>query len=214
MNKIAIVTGSEGGIGKAIIEVLKEIGFKVKGIDIKNEQDICNKYQMKDILSHYDKIDCLVNCAGIAFKKENNNKIIKINLIAPYELSRLVFPKMKKKGGNIINITSLWSERGFKNNPYYGMSKGGLKMLTKCLAIEWAEYNIRVNNIGLGYFKTNMTKYSWENRREKITDRIPLGRWGEPNDIKEAIKFLINCEYITGQDLYLDGGWLCNGGLK
>jgi len=208
--KQAIVTGSKGGIGKAICKTLEECKYSVKGVDI--GQDICNLYNMKDILSHYNKIDCLVNCAGIT---KDENKILDVNLKGPYELSKLVFSKMKKDGGNIINITSLWSEKGFKGNPYYGMSKGGLKILTKCLAVEWAKYNIRVNNIGLGYFKTDMTKFSWDNekRRKQITDRIPLKRWGTPEDIKEAIKFLINSEYVTGTDIYIDGGWLAWSGL-
>ena len=208
MSKLAIVTGGEGDIGKVIVNTLIDMNYKVYSLDIKNGIDITDYKKIKKYFD-YENTEVLVNCAGVT-----KGNMLEINLMAPYELSKLVFPVMKKKGGCIINITSLWSERGFKGNPYYGMSKGGLKMLTKCLAIDWAEYNIRVNNIGLGYFKTNMTKYSWANRRKEVTKNIPLGRWGKPNDIKEAIKFLVNCKYITGQDMYLDGGWLANGGLK
>lgn len=207
--KGAIVTGGNGGIGSAIVDVLIEMNYNVSSFDIKDNKDITNKYHIKDYLeTHYKSIEVLINCAGVTKGEQ-----LKINLEAPYIMAQQVLPYMKKKGGSIINITSLWSERGFKGNPYYGMSKGGLKMLTKCLAVEWAEYNIRVNNIGLGYFKTDMTKYSWKNRKKEVDQRIPLKRWGKPEDIKPAIKFLIECKYITGADIYIDGGWLAWGGL-
>lgn len=211
MNKVAVVTGALGGIGQAICEILEEMNFIVHGLDIKRGFDITNIDNINNyLITECSTINVLVNCAGIT----KGDNILEVNLKAPYKLSELVFPYMKKNGGNIINITSLWSEKGFKGNPYYGMSKGGLKMLTKCLAVEYAPYNIRVNNIGLGYFQTKMTSYSWNNRREEVTSKIPLGRWGKPEDIKPAIKFLLESEYITGTSVYLDGGWLASGGLK
>ena len=113
----------------------------------------------------------------------------------------------------MINITSLNSELGFPNNPAYVSMKGGLKQLTKSLAIDLGEFNIRVNNLGPGYIKTNMTKGSWKNRKTEIEDRTILGRWGEPEDLLGTVIFLLSSasNYITGQDIYVDGGYLAKG---
>ena len=120
---------------------------------------------------------------------------------------------MKVGGGSIINITSLNSEIAFPNNPAYVSTKGGLKQLTKSLALDLGKYNIRVNNLGPGYIKTNMTKFGWKNNRKKIEDRTILGRWGEPRDLVGTIIFLLSdaSSYITGQDIYVDGGYLTKG---
>ena len=122
---------------------------------------------------------------------------------------------MKKTGGSIINITSLNAELAFPNNPAYVAFKGGLKQLTKALALDLGQYNIRVNNIGPGYMKTDMTKKSWLNPklRKARTSRILLNRWGEKEDIVGPCIFLASdaSKYVTGHDLYVDGGWLANG---
>ena len=132
---------------------------------------------------------------------------------APYELSRKVAKYMKVSGGSIINITSLNSELAFPSNPAYVSTKGGLKQLTKSLAVDLGKYNIRVNNVGPGYIKTNMTKQGWKKNRKQIEDRTILGRWGEPEDLVGTIVFLLSSasSYITGQDIYVDGGYLTKG---
>ena len=240
-NKVAIVTGSEGGIGKTIVEGFREFGAKVYGWDKGNWQAECSmrdslrlekgvditdfeyiKGLFRRVYRKEKKINILVNCAGITlpeeaerYSREDWNKTLLMNLSAPFQLSQMVFNYMKKTGGSIINITSLFSELGFSNNPAYGASKGGLKQLTKCLAVEWAKYKIRVNNLGFGYIKTNMTKKSWDDKklRNSRTKRIPLGRWGEPKDTVGPAIFLASdaSMYVTGQDLYVDGGWLIKG---
>ena len=122
---------------------------------------------------------------------------------------------MKKKGGSIINITSIWSERVLNDNPAYGASKGGLKTLTKCFARDWGAFNIRANNVGFGYIKTDMTKVSYSNlkRRKEIANQTMLGRWGKPEDLVGLINFLCTDEasYITGADYYIDGGFIAKG---
>jgi hypothetical protein len=130
-------------------------------------------------------------------------------------LSQAVVRHMMKKGGSIINITSLGAETGFSNNPAYMASKGGLKLLTKAFAKDWAKYNIRVNNIGPGYIRTDMTRKSYADPelKRKRDERIMLNRWGKPDDLGGAAVFLASDAslYITGQDIYVDGGWLANG---
>ena len=222
-DKIVIVTGASGGNGSVISDGLEECGATVVRADLP-------KYDVTDInhldslvedgLEHNGRIDGLVNCAGVTYVNdlfeytdEDWDNTYQVNLKAPYELSRKVAKYMKKKGGSIINITSLNSELGFPNNPAYVSTKGGLKQLTKSLAVDLGKYNIRVNNLGPGYIKTNMTKGSWKNRRKEIEDRTIFGRWGEPEDLVGTVIFLLSSasDYITGQDIYVDGGYLVKG---
>ncbi len=244
-NKVAIVTGAARGNGKAIAEGFLQAGAMVYFIDIIKEKSTSakNKIQndrtkfitadvsnfplmeniIKEIYNDKKRIDILVNNAGISLPEPSETysdskweKTHLLNLKTPFKLSQLVVKHMKKSGsGVIINITSLCSELGFSNNPAYVAFKGGLKQLTKAFAKDWAVYNIRVNNLGLGYFKTEMTQGSWENKklRRQRADNTMLGRWGGSEDIVGPAIFLASeaSKYITGQDLYVDGGWLANG---
>ena len=220
--KVIIVTGSNGGNGGAIVKGLKELGAVVEAGDLPT-YDITSRGYRRLLVQHAldwnGKIDGLVNCAGITrgndvfeYTDKDWEDTYQVNLKAPFELSREV-AKYMKDGGSIINITSLNSELGFPNNPAYVAMKGGLKQLTKSLAVDLGKYNIRVNNVGPGYIKTNMTKKGWENNREEIEKRTILGRWGEPNDLVGSIVFLLSSasSYITGQDIYVDGGYLAKG---
>ena len=171
------------------------------------------------VASEYGRIDILVNCAGITFAEELSDypdeyweKTLRVNLEAPYRLARNFAPMMKDQGGSIINVTSIAAECGAPNNPAYAAAKGGLKQLTKALASDLAPFGIRVNNIGPGYFRTDMTSYSWDDpeRREMRTQSTMLGRWGMPEDLAGMAILLASdaSSYITGQDFYVDGGWL------
>ena len=221
--KVVIITGSSGGNGSAMVEYLEKLGAVVFGADLP-EYDITSKKDLdilvKKVLNYNGEINGLVNCAGVTYgndifdyREEDWNKTYEVNLKAPYELSRRVAKYMKNTGGSIINITSLNSELGFPNNPAYITMKGGLKQLTKSLAVDLGKYNIRVNNVGPGYIKTNMTKKGWSNNREEIENKTIFGRWGEPKDLVGTIIFLLSSasEYITGQDIYVDGGYLTKG---
>ncbi|TSC64786.1 MAG: short-chain dehydrogenase [Parcubacteria group bacterium Gr01-1014_91] len=176
------------------------------------------------VFKNEGRIDILVNNAGItagapseSHSEEDWDRVLFINLKAPFLLSQKVANIMieKGEGGSIINITSLGAELGLGNVPGYTASKGGLKQLTKTLAFDWAKYNIRVNNIGPGYMRTDMTKrsYATPELKEKRDNRIMLGRWGEPEDLAGPAIFLASdaSAYITGQDIYVDGGWLAKG---
>ena len=122
---------------------------------------------------------------------------------------------LMKKGGSIINVTSLGSVLGFPDNPSYVSSKGGLKMLTKSLAVDLGKKGIRVNNLLPGYMKTAMTKKSFMNKdlKEERDKRIIINRWGNSTDLIGPCIFLASdsSSYITGSDILVDGGWIAKG---
>ncbi len=186
------------------------------------ERDKINKlfeYVSKD----FGRLDILVNNAGVTqsaplaeYPDEVWWHTLSVDLYAPFALCRVFSPLMTESGGgSIINITSINAERGFSDNPAYAASKGGLRQLTNALANDLASSNIRVNSVGPGYMRTDMTLKSWEDteRRSTLEDRTMLGRWGIPDDLAGITLLLASdaSSYITGQHIYVDGGWLAKG---
>ena len=116
---------------------------------------------------------------------------------------------------SIINITSISAHFGFSDNPAYAASKGGLSALTRALAKDWAKYGIRVNNICPGYIHTAMTEKSFNDQElyKERMDRVMIKRYGEPEDLVGAAVFLASdaSSYITGSDIFVDGGWSASG---
>ena len=171
----------------------------------------------------FGRIDVLVNNAGVTqsaplteYPDEVWWQTLSVDLYAPFALCRVFSPLMAKVGGgSIINICSLASFYGFPNNPCYVASKGGLKQLSKALALDLSKKKIRVNNIIPGYIKTPMTIKSFKNnnRNKFIKDRIILNRWGNTEDLVGPIIFLssLSSSYITGADIFVDGGWNAKG---
>ncbi len=163
-------------------------------------------------------IDILVNNAGIQhrapleeFPEEQWRKILDVNLTGAFIVSKHVARRMiARRRGKIVNICSLQSELGRKTIAPYAASKGGLKMLTRGMAVDWAQHNIQVNAIGPGYFITEMTKPLAENPEfdKWYRARTPSGRWGDPEELLGAL--LLFCspasDFINGQLLFVDGG--------
>jgi NAD(P)-dependent dehydrogenase (short-subunit alcohol dehydrogenase family) len=209
-NKIAIVTGSSRGIGKAIVEVLTEMGAEVHCFSKSEGYDVRDESLIDTFLEKFQRVDILVNNAGVTGK--GWDETMDINLKAPYLFSTKVLTKMIN-GSSIINITSINAMLAFPGNPSYISSKHGLNGLTKSLALDFAKFGIRVNAIGPGYFETDMTRFSQENRYELIKNHTALKRWGQPEDIKGAIIFLASdaSAFVTGQTIYVDGGWSIKG---
>lgn len=140
-------------------------------------------------------------------------KVIDINLTAPFACAQAVYPSLKKQGGGkIINIASMLSFQGGIRVASYAASKSGLAGITKLLANEWAAKGINVNAIAPGYFETNNTEAlrKDEIRSRDILARIPAGRWGTPSDLGGAAVFLASAasDYVHGTILPVDGGWL------
>ena len=239
--KIIIITGAGRGIGEFLAINLANHGAFVYRIDKKFNKitkrptnmfsklcDITDEKKFEnicsDIFKQHKRIDVLVNNAGITlpvsssktYPKKGWDETLKINLSSAFHVSQIVIKYMvKKKKGSIINITSINAEFGFPNNPAYVASKGGLKQLGKALARDWGKYGIRVNNLGPGYIKTDMTMESFRNRKKRTVreDCTMLGRWGEVKDLLGPCIFLASdaSDYVTGQDVYVDGGWSANG---
>ena len=236
-NFVTIVTGSGRSIGLKIAAGFYEYGAKVIRIDLNLKKHKLYKFDdyiidltkqklvdrcINEIKHKYGRIDVLINNAGVTTNSTNfyDEKILKktlsVNLIAAYNLSNKVCSIMsKRKKGSIINITSLAAERGFIGNPSYQVSKAGLKQLTKALACDWGQKNIRINNVCPGYIKTPMTMRSFKNSKLKKNrdTRMILKRWGEPKDLVGPCIFLASdsSSYITGSDIFVDGGWLAKG---
>lgn len=239
-NKVVIITGGGRGIGKLFTNEMWKRNAIIYSIDkffpniISKENyfeikcDIVNMRQFDricdQIFKKHGKIDILINNAGVTFPKKTDSnypinkweKTLKINLTAAFMCAQSVIKFMKKqKSGSIINMTSINAELGFPNNPAYIASKGGLKMLTKSFAKDYGKYGIRVNSLGPGYIKTDMTKKSFENKKTRIAreKQTLLGKWGNAFDLVGPCIFLSSdaSKYVTGQDVYVDGGWLANG---
>ncbi|WP_313386230.1 gluconate 5-dehydrogenase [Chishuiella sp.] len=200
-------------------------GYKATGyiFDVTDEKLATEK--VAEIEQKHQKIDILVNNAGIIKRVlavdmpvEDFRKVIDVDLVGPFIMSQLVVKNMiKRQSGKIINICSMMSELGRDNVSAYASAKGGLKMLTRNLATEWAKYNIQVNGIGPGYFATSQTepiRVDGNPFNEFIIRRTPTGRWGNPEDLAGATIFLASeaSNFINGQIIYVDGGILATIG--
>lgn len=170
-------------------------------------------------LSKSSKVDILVNNAGTThrhpfeeFPQKDFDEIISMNLLLPVKLTKQIGSKMleTKTQGSIVFTASLMSFQGGHNTTAYSITKGAIKQFTQALSNEWSPKGIRVNSIAPGYIATNLTDTMDPARREKISQRIPMGRWGDMDDFQGPIVFLVSDagRYVTGETLVVDGGWL------
>lgn len=180
-----------------------------------------------EVKQRFGRVDVLVNNAGTIHREaaeeirlEDWQRVLQVNLTSVFQLSQLAGRDMLARkagggsfaGGKILNIASLLSFQGGVRVPAYAASKGGVAQLTKALANEWAAHNIQVNAIAPGYFATTNTEALRADtaRNRQIVERIPAGRWGEPQDLAGAAVFLASAasDYVTGTVLTVDGGWM------
>ncbi len=175
---------------------------------------------IRSVKSDYPKIDILVNNAGTIMRKpvsehsdEYWDRVIEVNLSAQFILTREIGKEMALRGyGKIVFIASLLSFQGGIFVPGYAASKGGVKQLAMAFANEWAARGVTVNAIAPGYISTENTKALREDpvRSRSILDRIPAGRWGEPEDLMGTVVFLCSdaSSYMNGSVVTVDGGWM------
>ena len=220
-----IINGhSEGRMENAIAEYKRE-GLTVSSslFNVTNDAEV--KASVDKIEKEIGPIDILVNNAGIIKRipildmdVTDFREVIDVDLVAPFIVSKHVGRHMvQRKAGKIINICSMMSELGRNTVTAYAAAKGGLKMLTKNMATEWAKHNIQVNGIGPGYFATEQTapiRVDGHPFNEFIINRTPAGRWGNPDDLAGAIVFLASgaSDFVNGQIIYVDGGILATIG--
>ncbi|MCR1949608.1 MULTISPECIES: SDR family oxidoreductase [unclassified Clostridium] len=175
-----------------------------------------SKEMIDYVIESFGKIDILVNNAGISTiglfmdsSKEDIDNVMGINILGAMYLSKHVLPHMISKGkGNIINISSIWGDVGASCEVIYSTSKGAINLFTKSLAKEVAPMGIRVNAIAPGVINTEMNAFLSEDERSELEEEIPMGRFGETDEIGKLVAFICNdsCKYLTGQIIKVDGG--------
>ena len=236
-NKNIIVTGASCGIGNAIIKTLNEAGANIlaSGTRIEKLEELKDNFKKIKILkfdiSQSDKIeefienatselggslDGIVNNAGITqdnlairMSLDEWQKVININLTSTFLMSKFAIKKMlKNKSGKIVNITSVVCHTGNLGQANYTASKAGIVAMSKSFAIEYAKKNININCISPGFIQTAMTDKIDDKFKEVIISKIPSARLGKPDDIANAVLFLISDQssYINGETIHVNGG--------
>lgn len=217
--RIVLNGRSEEKLERAV-SLLSGEGLKVSGCCF--DVSITTQVQEKVTALERDtgRIDILVNNAGIQrrspleqFEERVWREVLDTNLTGLFLVTKQVVQGMiGRRSGKIINICSLMCEMGRPTVGAYTAAKGGVKMLTKAMALEWGKHNIQVNGIGPGYITTEMNRPLMEDPKFDawIRSRTPMGRWGEPKELVGAAVFLAShaSDFVTGQVLYVDGGIL------
>ncbi len=222
--KIVINDLSQEAIDKALKEY-KSDGIEAYGYVFDVTDEAAVKTHIAKIEADIAPIDILINNAGIIkrtpmvdMEVSDFEAVIKVDLVSPFIVSKTVVKGMiERGGGKIINICSMMSELGRDSVSAYAAAKGGLKMLTKNMATEWARFNIQTNGIGPGYFATSQTapiRVNGHPFNEFIIGRTPAARWGDPEDLQGAAIFLSSkaSDFVNGHVVYVDGGILATIG--
>ena len=239
LGKTALITGATRGIGKAIADAFMDsganlmlTGTKFDEIEQMNAEEKSSKVQWLKAdfsssvgiasfikqLKSTDAIDICVNNAGIniikpyaEYSADEYQRLMSINLTAPFSITQQLIPDMKKRGfGRIVNIASIWSKISKPGRSLYTTSKTGLVGLTRSLAVEHAAANILVNAVSPGFTRTELTAQSLPaDEMKNLSEQIPLGRFAEPREIAQTVLFLCSemNTYITGQNIIIDGGF-------
>ena len=236
-NKNIIVTDASGGIGGSIIKKFYDYGSNIlaTGTRVEKLEELKSKFKnlktLKFDISQTDKIesfiedatselggnlDCIINNAGITkdnlairMSIEDWKKVLDINLTSTFLMSKFAIKKMlKNKSGKIINITSIVGHTGNLGQSNYTASKAGIIAMSKSLSVEYAKKNININCVSPGFIKTAMTDKIDEKFKDILLSKIPSARFGEPDDIANAVLFLASnlSDYINGETLHVNGG--------
>jgi Tropinone reductase 1 len=244
-NKKALVTGGTKGIGKAITQEFIELGADVLVVarneadfltlksEIKSDQldflqaDLSKSEDIQKVVEQtknkWNALDILVNNVGMNIRKktieyssEQYDRIMNTNLRSAFELSKQLYPHLKRsEQGNIVNISSVAGQMHLRTGSIYGMTKAAMIQLTKNLAGEWAQDNIRVNAVSPWYINTPLAQTVLKDKDyyDEVISRTPIKRIGNPEDVSAAVAFLCMpaAAHITGQCISVDGGFTIYG---
>ncbi len=200
-------------------------GIKISSYQLNVTDEAAVEMTVAKMEQEVGPIDILVNNAGIIkripileMRADEFREVLDVDLTGPFIMSKAVAPGMIRRGhGKIINMCSMMSELGRNTVSAYAAAKGGLKMLTRNMATEWARHNIQVNGIGPGYFATAQTepiRVDGHPFNDFIIHRTPAGKWGEPDELKGTAIFLASnaSNFVNGHVVYVDGGILATIG--
>ena len=230
----AVVIGGAGDIGAAIANLFCDLGATVTATGVNDDDiartqlkprqglqlaplDITDNDAVTSFANHHDRVDALINCAGILardkeYEIETFAKVLDVNLTGTFRTCTAFRPALARAKGSIVNIASMNATLALPRIPAYCASKGGVVMLTKALALAWAEEGIRVNAVAPGYIETaiNAAGRSDLAHYQRIADRTAFKRWGKPEDVAGAVAFLCMpaSQYATGTVVAIDGGFL------
>jgi 3-oxoacyl-[acyl-carrier protein] reductase len=245
-DKVIVVSGGAGGIGAEVSARLASEGARLIIADLNAAQaeaqaasmgtgdraigvacDITSPEQCEALvqaaIAKFGRLDSAVNCAGFSQPHDSLSlppadwmRMIDVQLNGAFYFAQACGRRMIETGGAIVFITSTNAEAAFPRRAAYCCGKAGVAMLTKVLAVEWAEHGIRVNAVGPAYVATEMTQRNitaGNVNEAQIKKRIPLGRLAQPANVADAVSFLLSekASFITGHSLYVDGGWLAYG---
>jgi len=234
--KVALVTGGAHpiGIGFASARALLAAGYQVIVTGISEAEvaltpkvdgiravvlDVTDAAAVDAFVGGLDRLDALVNCAGRVtwerFSIDEFEKTVDVNLTGTMRVSGAAHSLLKRQGGAIVNIASIYSFFGSTIAPGYAASKGGIVALTRSFAASWAPDGIRCNAVAPGWIRTGMAQPAWEDpvQEAEISARTPMGRWGEPEELGDVIAFLCSpaARFVTGVVLPVDGGYSISG---
>jgi NAD(P)-dependent dehydrogenase (short-subunit alcohol dehydrogenase family) len=245
-DKVIVVSGGAGGIGAEVSARLASEGALLVVADLHGPEaeakaasigpegraigvacDITSPKQceaaVQAAVQKFGRLDGMVNCAGFSRPHDSLTlppadwaRMVDVQLNGAFYFAQACAKQMIETGGGIVFISSTNAEAAFPRRAAYCCAKAGVAMLTKVLAIEWAEKGIRVNAVGPAYVATEMTQRNiaaGNVNEAQIKARIPLGRLAQPADVADAVTFLLSekASFITGHSLYVDGGWLAYG---
>jgi NAD(P)-dependent dehydrogenase (short-subunit alcohol dehydrogenase family) len=230
----AVVIGGAGDIGAAISNQFLDLGATVTATAANDADlarsllkpraglalgtlDVTDDAAVKAYAQAHQRVDALVNCAGILardkeYEIETFIKVLDVNLTGTFRTCMAFHPLLADSRGSVVNIASMNATLALPRIPAYCASKGGVVMLTKALALAWAEQGIRVNAVAPGYIETAINAAGRTDRAhyQRIADRTAFKRWGQPEDIAGAVAFLCMpaSQYATGTVVAVDGGFL------
>jgi len=213
------VCGRNTGDLQRVSRAIRALGRRSEGfvLDVTSRESVHGGVDR--ILKHFGKVDILVNNAGLNhrvavldFPEEAWDLILTTNLKGYFLVAQAVAPQMVERGyGKVINMSSILGKIALPHQVAYASAKGGVDQMTKVMAVEWARHGVRVNAIGPTYFETEMVKQIRDDpeRFHFINQRTPMGRWGYLPELEGIVIFLAApaSDFITGQTLYIDGGW-------